>query len=74
MVTRVDLPDGRFLIYTQPMDDALVCAHAQYVLEDFNTWDYQRRYAGLKELIRDGRAPGSRRLNDLVARRGDVAA
>jgi len=67
MNTTVHMLDGRIAVYSLAADDALIAAHAQFVLKDWNTWDYARKYAGLRELIRDGKRPGSRKFGDMIA-------
>ena len=65
--TTVFLPDGRFADYSLDARSALVAAHAQWVHGDWNTWDYDKKYGGLRELIREGKRPGSLRLGGLLA-------
>lgn len=65
--TRITLPDGRAVVYTNNPTDSLVCAYAQFVKKDWNTWDYETKYGHLKELIQAGEKPGTWRLYDILA-------
>lgn len=39
----VNLATGEIAIYTLPPKEAVKAAYLQYVLKDFNTWDYGKR-------------------------------
>lgn len=50
IVTRVkNMLTGKTMVYCLPADEAVVAAHAQDEQNDFNTWDYDRRYKVIVE-------------------------
>jgi len=51
-----DLRDGSFTGYSLSPFDAVVAAHAQFELRDYNTWTYGKYHD--KVIVRDSLKPG----------------